>query len=221
MLAFKNLGEAKIVATAPAVTGYRALNDTITVTLAKALNKLHSKFKDQTIALGATVNDCLPDTTMNARLPVTYTFNGEATSPYLTHVGNGIVAGMQNAVVQVTATAPETDYYEAFNKSITIVIGDSSQAVNKEEYQGSPIAAVLPGIPFRVEMQNSGVLLQVSEPGFVSLEIYSVAGKLKQSASRHYTAGSHYLSLESLPTGFYVMKVRQGSKQYMLKVNKQ
>jgi endoglucanase len=152
---------------------------------------------------------------------VTYTFNGEATSPYLTHVGNGIVAGMQNAVVQVTATAPETDYYEAFNKSITIVIGDSSQAVNKEEYQGSPIAAVLPGIPFRAEMQNSGVLLQVSEPGFVSLEIYSVAGKLKQSASRHYTAGSHYLSLESLPTGFYVMKVRQGSKQYMLKVNKQ
>jgi endoglucanase len=221
MLSFKNLGEAKIVATAPAVTGYRALNDTITVTLAKALNKLHSKFKDQTIALGATVNDCLPDTTMNARLPVTYTFNGEATSPYLTHVGNGIVAGMQNAVVQVTATAPETDYYEAFNKSITIVIGDSSQAVNKEEYQGSPIAAVLPGIPFRAEMQNSGVLLQVSEPGFVSLEIYSVAGKLKQSASRHYTAGSHYLSLESLPTGFYVMKVRQGSKQYMLKVNKQ
>lgn len=220
MIEFKSLGDAKIVATAPAVTGYRALNDTITVTLAKAFNRIHSKFKDQNIALGGSVADCLPDTMMNDRMPVTYTFNGEATTPYLTHVGNGIVAGQQNAVVAVTASAPETDYYEAFTKTITVVIGDSSLAVNKEDYESTPIVAMAPSVPFRAEMQNNGILLQVSKPGKVSLDIYSITGKLEQSYGNHYTAGTHYLSIETLPVGMYIMRVRQASSQYILRVNK-
>ena len=59
------LGEGKLLVTAPAVTGYRALNDTITITFAKGQQRIHSKFKSQTIALGAisTVNT-LPDTTI-------------------------------------------------------------------------------------------------------------------------------------------------------------
>jgi endoglucanase len=221
MIEFKSLGEAKIVATAPAVTGYRALNDTITVTLAKAFNRIHSKFKDQNIALGGSVADCLPDTMMNERIPVTYTFNGEATTPYLTHVGNGIVAGTENAIVAITATAPETDFYEAFSKTITVVIGDSSLAVNKGEYEESPIIALAPSIPFRAEMQSNGVLLQIAKPGLVSLDIYSALGKLEQSFSKHYSSGSHYLSIETLPAGLYIMRIKQESNQFILRLNKQ
>lgn len=220
---FKSLGDAKIVATAPAVTGYRAMNDTITVTFAKALQKVNTKtFKSQTVALGATVTGGLPTTTQSssAPQPITYTFNGQPTSPYLTQVGEDLVAGNQNAIVEIRATAPGTDYYEDLDQVITIVIGDSSSAVNKEEYQENPIISNAT-LPFRAEMQNSGLILQLNKAGMVEWGIYTVAGKKMLGNVGNYSAGSHWISMESLPAGSYLMKVRQGTRTASMRWNKQ
>jgi hypothetical protein len=93
--------------------------------------------------------------------------------------------------------------------------------VNKGEYEESPIIALAPSIPFRAEMQSNGVLLQIAKPGLVSLDIYSALGKLEQSFSKHYSSGSHYLSIETLPAGLYIMRIKQESNQFILRLNKQ
>lgn len=210
---FKKLGTTKLVATAPAVTGYRALSDTIEVIYAKGLQRIHSKFKSQTIPLGGTAESALPDTMMDDRIPVSYTYNSKESTPYFTKVGTSIVAGNQNAIVTVTATAPETDSFEEFTKSVTIIIGDSSLAVNKEDFYGpNPIKGVsVPGVPFRAAFRNSGMLLHVPSAGLVEWGIYSAAGVCFQKEAKVYSAGSHLISLENLPAGSYLVKIRQGN----------
>ena len=209
------LGEGKLLVTAPAVTGYRALNDTITISFAKGQQRIHSKFKSQTLALGAaSVANTLPDTTYaDEKISISYTYNGAESSPYLSKVGTAIQAGTENAIVLIKASAPETDRYEAFEKSITIVIGDSALAVNKEEYDIAPIIVKAPAIPFRVQMQNNGVLLQVPQSGPVEWGVYSANGKSILNQRQNLSAGTHWISLEQVPAGSYFLKVRQGKFQ--------
>lgn len=217
------LGEGKLLVTAPAVTGYRALNDTITITFAKGQQRIHSKFKSQTIALGAiSTANTLPDTTIaSEKIPVSYTYNGAESSSYLSKVGTAIQAGTENAIVLIKASAPETERYEAFEKSITIVIGDSALAVNKEEYDIAPIVVKAPAIPFRVQMQNNGVLLQVPQSGPVEWGVYSANGKSILNQRQNLSAGTHWISLEQVPAGSYFLKVRQGKFQNSFLWNKQ
>ncbi len=223
MFDFKGvLGSAQIVITAPAVTGYRALNDTITVTYAKTLNKMPSTFKKRTMTFGEIAENGLPDTAHYAQAPVTYTYNGLDASDYISKVGTNLVAGSQNAIVKVTATAPETETTEAMNISVVVVVGDSTQAVNKDEYYATtpilkPAQKVL---PFRAEIQDNGILLQVQKSGLVEWGLYSVSGKSIHSEKKMYSVGTHLISFETIPTGSYFMKVRQGSKQNVLRWEK-
>lgn len=214
-------GDGKIRVTAPAVTGYRALDDTITVSYAKGLQRIYSKFKDRTLTFGQiTEQNALPDTMMAEQIPVSYTYNGEESTPYLMKSGTTIVAGAENAIVMITATAPETDHYEAFEKSITVIIGDSTLAVNKDEYYKSPIIASAKIAPFKSQIQNNSVLLQVSQAGLVQWSVFSVTGKVVASHQEYMNAGSHLISLEKLPVGSYLFRVRQGSRVGTLHWNK-
>ena len=214
-------GDGKIRVTAPAVTGYRALDDTITVSYAKGQQRIYSKFKDRTLTFGQiTEQNALPDTMMAEQIPVSYTYNGEASTPYLMKSGTTIVAGAENAIVMITATAPETDHYEAFEKSITVIIGDSTLAVNKDEYYKSPIIASAKIAPFKSQIQNNSVLLQVSQAGLVQWSVFSVTGKVVASHQEYMNAGSHLISLEKLPVGSYLFRVRQGSRVGTLHWNK-
>ena len=214
-------GDGKIRVTAPAVTGYRALDDTITVSYAKGLQRIYSKFKDRTLTFGQiTEQNALPDTMMAEQIPVSYTYNGEESTPYLMKSGTTIVAGAENAIVMITATAPETDHYEAFEKSITVIIGDSTLAVNKDEYYKSPIIANAKIAPFKSQIQNNSVLLQVSQAGLVQWSVFSVTGKVVASHQEYMNAGSHLISLEKLPVGSYLFRVRQGSRVGTLHWNK-
>ncbi len=217
------LGEGKLLIKAPAVTGYRALNDTITITFAKGLQQIHSKFKSQTLALGtASVENTLPDTTIAGdKNFISYTYNGAELSPYLSKVGTTIQAGTENAIILIKASAPETEHYEAFEKSITVVIGDSALAVNKEEYDTSPIMVKTPMIPFQVQAQNNGILLQVPQSGLVEWGIYSANGKKLLSQRQNLSVGTHWISLEQIPVGSYFLKVRQGKFQNSFLWNKQ
>lgn len=215
------LGDGKIRVTAPAVTGYRAMDDTITVTFAKGQQRIYSKFKNRTLTFGAvTEQNALPDTMMADQIPVSYTYNGAASTPYLTKNGTSIVAGAENAIVLITASAPETDHYEAFEKSITVVIGDSSLAVNKDEYYATPIVASANIAPFRSQIQNNSVLLQVPQAGLVQWSIFSVTGKVIASHQEYMNAGTHLISLEKLPVGSYLLRIRQGSRSGTLRWNK-
>ncbi len=214
-------GDGKIRVTAPAVTGYRALDDTITVSYAKGQQRIYSKFKDRTLTFGQiTEQNALPDTMMADQIPVSYTYNGEESTPYLMKSGTTIVAGAENAIVMITATAPETDHYEAFEKSITVIIGDSALAVNKDEYYKSPIIASAKIAPFKSQIQNNSVLLQVSQAGLVQWSVFSVTGKVVASHQEYMNAGSHLISLEKLPVGSYLFRVRQGSRVGTLHWNK-
>lgn len=221
----QTLGSAKVVATADAVAGYQALNDTITATFAKALPRLSSKFKKMTLALGATATDALPDTTQKDQLQVTYLFNGEKTSPFVTKVGSNLVAGNKDAIVDITAMTPETDYYEAMSVTVRVIIGDASKAENNtliddEDKETDAIKAWNASIPFRAEMQNSGLILQVEKTGNVGWSIYTLNGKKMLSNSAQLSAGTHWISIESLPAGAYYLKVQQGTFKNYLQFNK-
>ncbi len=206
------LGDGKIRVTAPAVSGYRAMDDTITVTFAKGQQRIYSKFKNRTLTFGAvTEANALPDTMMAEQIPVSYTYNGAEFSPYLQKIGTTIVAGTENAIVKITATAPETDHYEAFEKSITVIVGDSAAAVNKDEYYVTPIISKADVAPFRTQVQNNSLLLQVPQAGLVQWTVFSSLGKVVASNKEHMSAGSHLISLEQIPTGSYFLKVRQGT----------
>ncbi|MBP5247318.1 MAG: glycoside hydrolase family 5 protein [Fibrobacter sp.] len=214
-------GEGKLRVTAPAVTGYRALDDTLTITYAKGQQRIYSKFKDRTLTFGAvTEQNALPDTMMAEQIPVSYTYNGEASTPYLTKSGTTIIAGTENAIVMITASAPETDHYEAFEKSITVIVGDSTLAVNKDEYYRSPIVTRANVTPFQTQIQNNSVLLQVPQAGLVQWAVFSVTGKVVASHKEYMNAGSHLISLEKLPVGSYLFRVRQGSRVGTLHWNK-
>ncbi len=216
----KTLGEAKVVATAPAVSGFQPVNDTITVAYAKGLPRISAKnYKSQTIPLGTTVANFFSDVTAKDNIVITYTFNGEATSQYVTKVGDALVAGNQNAIIQIVATTEETATYEAMNIPVTIIVGDSALAVNKEEIP----QAILPlhaFVPFRAELQETGLLLHVTKAGLVEWGIYNAAGKQVLSNKSTYSEGTHWVNLETLPAGTYIMNVRQGSTSNSFRWNK-
>ena len=134
MLHFKSYGTGRIVATAPAVPGFRAMQETYEITYEKGTARITSKFKDQTVSLGSVSETGLPTATISESSPITYTYNGMPSSIYLTQEGEGFVAGNQNAIVAVTATAPETENFKALSKTVTFIIGDRDAAVNLQEY---------------------------------------------------------------------------------------
>ncbi len=133
MLHFKSYGTGRIVATAPAVPGFRAMQETYEITYEKGITRITNKFMDQTVSLSAVSETGLPTVTLD-NVPITYTYNGNPSSTYLTQEGEGFVAGNQNAIVAVTATVPESENYKALSKTVTFIIGDRNAAVNLQEY---------------------------------------------------------------------------------------
>lgn len=211
MYDFKSFGTAKIVATAEAISGYQAMNDTVTVIFGKKANKISSKFKSATLPLNTLTENVFPETAVYCSAPVTYTFNNQTTTPYLSVVGSSAQTGAENAILQVAANATETDSCTATSTiTATLVIGDSALAVNKEDYYGTPIAVKSPAIPFQAQIQNSGILLHVSQAGLVEWNLFSATGKIIQSEKQNLSAGSHLITFDQIPPGAYFLKIRQG-----------
>lgn len=218
MYEFKQFGTAQITASIAAVTGYKETKDTITVTYLKGLHKIDNTFRNAKVGLGETLENFLPKETTKG-FPVTYTFEGKTESPYLTVNGTSIIAGNQNALVMVTAHVAETDLQEELEKNVILTIGDSASAVNKDEFQAIQISSLT--IPFRTEMQKNGILLNIAKQGKTELNVYSLNGKSIMHKSDLLSAGSHWISMESLPAGSYYIKVRQGNIQHTIQWDKQ
>lgn len=233
MFKVKQYGEAKFVASAPAITGYRAMQDTVTVSYNKATNAFGRAFKDGTVALGGTITGLLPDVMDRGDAKITYKYNGKDSSPYFTKQGSDLVAGNQNAVIYIEATSEEVANYKSASKGISIVIGDLNQVVNMDEYAAatSPAPDVGGGddaihavkvVNATISAQMMGSTLQFNnkKAGFVKISTYDALGNRIQESSDIYNAGSHQISLEDLAHGSYMTVIQQNSQKATLRWNK-
>lgn len=224
MYEFKSFGSAKIVAQAAATPGYKAVNDTVTVTYEKGSNKMTNNFKDTKLAFGAQAPKLVPDTTMY-HTPVTYTFNGQPTSLYVTKAGNALTAGSQNAIVRITANAPETELYKKYQKTITVVVGDSSQAVNKAELEtptlpDNPTDGIVQtrqDLPLNATIAKSQLFVGSDNAGEVEVNVFSITG---QKVLSKMVGANTMVSLAGIPNGSYLIVISQGVRQLNVKWNK-
>ena len=220
MLFFKSFGKARVVASAPAVTGFRAMQDTFEITYTKGDARITNKFVDQRVALGATSTTGLPDTLITGG-KITYTYNGLPTSEYLTKQGAGFVAGNQNAIIAVTAHGEETTNYKEFTKEVTFYIGDQNNLVNVIEYANyinrdqlasiKPMRKVVNNL--QATMNGSTLQFTTKNSGLVNVDIYDALGASVKQVSDIYSAGSHAIDLKNLPNGAYTLVIRQGNNK--------
>ena len=235
MYEFKGYGTAKVVATAPAAAGFPALQDTVEVSYLKTANRIHSNFGKGAdkqgfvyLAPGETKAKFFPDTALSEKAKVTYTFNGKESSSYLTKNGNDLVAGSQNAIVIVTGHADETANYGEVTRSTTVIIGDLASAVNAEEYyaalqkmngeeQGIGVFKTKPTLPLRATIANAQLLVNSKESGDIHVDVFSIMG---QKVVSKVISNNSTVSLGNIPTGAYLITVRQGVKQLNIRWTK-
>jgi endoglucanase len=219
MLHFKSFGTTKVVASAAAVTGFRAMQDTFEITYKKGDHRISDKFKNQVVTVNFESATGLPSTTITGKAPITYTFNGKETSAYMIKFGEGFATSAYPAIIAVTAEAPETENYAASSKTVTFIIGgDSTLAMNKDEYYNyinGTTDAIKPVRKVQNSLQASmnGTMLQFTtkNTGLVKVDIYDALGASVKQMSDVYGKGSHAIDLKGLPNGSYTLIVRQGS----------
>ena len=206
------IGEAKIVATAPAVTGYIAMNDTITIQYTKTGDKVGGDFKNMKVAKGSTTAVTFPTETTYGKAPITYTFDGQAASPYIEYIPGApgyLIAGNEDAIVTVTATAPETAERAATDLSITIIVGDSATAASKGNVP-IPFVAKAAG-KFSAQFVNGGMVLKATRSGSASVEVITSLGQVAKSMQVNLAAGHNWIPVAGISTGKYIVRVKQGS----------
>ena len=209
---FKSRGTANIHATAKAISGYRALDTTITFSLLKAEQTLNTKyFKDQTVALNSTTQVF----TLEAhKVPVTYTIYPAG---YAEQQGVNLIAGGKNATVIIKAEAPENDQYESLLSYIKIVIGTGDVAMEAQawaEIQGQNFIApkTQKNLAPTVRMNGNQLVVDVKRSGFVKVQVLDVAGRnVVSNVSRYMKAGTNTVDLANVPRGLYIVAVKDGS----------
>jgi endoglucanase len=224
MYHFKSFGEAKIVATAPAVTGYRAMNDTITVTYRKGENKISNKFTNQYLMGGQTSSTGVAPEKTLLGTPITYTFNTdgenyEASTPYLSISGTSFVGGNQNAIILVKASAAETDVLDAISKTIRVIVGDSANAVNVKQMSIPTVKKELAN-GLSLQFAKNGLMITAKTSAPVQVSIFDLNGKEVLSKNVNVSLGTRWVPLGSLKAGSYIATVTQGSQKATLKFNK-
>jgi len=221
MLHFKSFGTTKVVASAAAVTGFRAMQDTFEITYKKGDHRISDKFKNQVVAVNFESATGLPDATITGKAPITYTFNGKETSAYMIKFGEGFATSAYPAIIAVTANAPETENYAASSRTVTFIIGgDSTLAMNKDEYYSyingttdaiKPVRKVQNSL--QASMNGTMLLFTTKNTGLVKVDIYDALGASVKQMSDVYGKGSHAIDLKGLPNGSYTLVVRQGSQK--------
>ena len=226
MLHFLSYGTAKVVASAPAIPGFRAMQDTFEISYKKGTHRYDYSFKDLALALGATSKGVLPDTTITHG-KITYKFNGKPTTEYITRNGGDITAGNQNAILFIEATVEETANYAAQERSFTLIIGDAASAVNMMEWYEytNPSVAIKPTHKIvnglQASMKGSTLQFTTKNTGLVKIDIYDALGASVIQKSDIYSAGSHALDLKGLANGSYTLIIRQGSNKSSIRwINK-
>ncbi|MCF0224055.1 MAG: family 16 glycosylhydrolase [Fibrobacter sp.] len=122
-------------------------------------------------------------------------------------------------------STPETPK-DTVSKDTTVTKPDTS-VTKPDTSAGNPdtstniISISESAAPFRFDIQNKAVLLNVPKAGFIKLEIVNAKGKVQMKTSKNYDIGSYLISLESLPSGQYFMNIQQNGKTKSVKFVKQ
>lgn len=203
------IGEAKIVATAKETTGYSALNDTITITFTKNGDKLGDNFKDMKVEKNYAIAKVFLEQTTYGKATITYTFDGQPTSPYVSNVDGNLVTGNVDAIVKIRATAPETEQRAAVDKTITIIVGDSATAANSG-HVSIPVVAK-PAGKLSAQFVNGGLLLSTAQSGKASIQVITTLGQVAKSMQSELGAGNNWIPMSELSAGKYIVRVKQGS----------
>lgn len=207
-------------ATAPAVSGYKALDSTVTVIYSKNVSSIHSQFKNRTVALGSVTANALPDTTLVVALPVTYSYsidsvNFASTSNYVSQSGCSLVAGTTNAIVYIRATVSETETYLPLEKTIRVIVGDSASAIASIPTQNVGLYS-----SFNVSVTRAGLYLQLSENGMVDISVVDAKGQQMFSYHQRLSAGDHLVPFGKLGQGSYFIRTMQNGSVKTLLWNK-
>ena len=205
------IGEAKVVATAPAVTGYIAMNDTITIQFTKTGDKIAGDFKNMKVAKGSTTAVTFPTETTYGKAPITYTFDGQATSPYLEYIAGApgyLIAGNEDAIVKITAHAPESAERAETEVTITVIVGDSATAASKGNV---PIPFIKSAGKFSAQFVNNGLLLSAPQSGNTSIQVITTLGQVAKSMQLELGAGQNWIPMSGLSAGKYIVRIKQGS----------
>ena len=210
---FKSLGTANIHATAKAVSGYRALDTTITFTMLKNEQGLNTKyFKSQKVAQGSQTQVF----TLEARggaVP-TYTILPEG---YGEQQGANFVAGSKDATVIIKAEVPETDMYEGLVSYIAITIGAGSAETEALAWAlFDSMTKIAPqtrkNLATSAYIEGNQLMVDVKRSGFVKVQVLDIAGRnVVRNVSRYMSTGMNKVDLSSLPRGFYIVTVKDGS----------
>jgi endoglucanase len=196
------LGTAKIVATAPATTGYIAFNDTITITYTKVGDKLGDNFKSMTVDKGAVVAGVFAAETYYGKSPITYTFDGQPTSIYVVNSEGFLISADQDATVTIRATAPETADRAAVDSTIIITVGNGGN---------TPIMVQKPRAAFKAKFSNDGMLLSTPKAGLATIEVFTALGNVEYTQKVMLGAGTNVVPMSGISAGKYIVRVRQGS----------
>ena len=193
------VGVAKISVKAPAVTGFKALDTTVTIAVTKNLNYLNPEaFVTQHLEYNATSTEFFEDESYG--IPVTYTIMPEG---YGQRVGNAFVAGSVDGVVTIHASAPETEEYYAIDESIQIAIGAATGFVNPQTRRNMGL---------RGYMQESKLVIETLRSGFAKVQVFGMDGRNLIRENVHYlSTGSNVISLDEMAKGAYIVKVKQGA----------
>ena len=138
--------------------------------------------------------------------------------------GNNLVAGSENAIVLVTADIPETDNYLAYNGSVTVIVGDSALAVNKDEYYAEKnknivnIVKTNPKLPLHATISNSQLSIAARDADDINVNVFSVTGQ--KVLEKKLSSNNASMSLAQVPNGSYLVVITQGIKQLNVRWNK-
>ena len=204
------IGTAKIVATAPATTGYIAMNDTITVEYGKMMDELGKNFRSMTVEKGSNTENVFIEQTPMAKAPVTYTFDGAEVSAYAINYSGFLCVGDVDATVRIRATTQETDEWAGIDSTIIITIGNGGQ---------SPIMLQKPYSAFNAKFVNGGLLLSTDRIGKASIQVITSLGQVAKSMQTNLGAGSNWIPMSELSAGKYIVRVKQGSNIRSMSIN--
>lgn len=202
MIELNELGTANIHVTAPAVTGYAAIDTTVVVEYRKLMQKMNStKFYNRTVELGS-VTDMLASQALGGA-KVTYTLS----DPSLASIdGTNLVAGNKDGVLIISAEVEECSQYEPLSTSIAVIIGAGDPSIMAIE----PIK--VGQVSNGVEMYHGKILLNVPIPGLYNVQVLDMKGRIVYSKVQDYgSVGQYELSLEGLSRGQYIVKVRSNT----------
>ncbi len=141
-------------------------------------------------------------------------FNGQVPkdnepSPVSSSTAQQVKSSSSSAVTSSSSTLPPT----VSSSSVQQPIFSSNSQTNAIPSMGN-------AANFRVEVQNSNLMLSIPSAGDISWEVMSALGKVLMKGAGSYDAGSHAISIEKLPAGQYFLNIRQSGKKQALMFKK-